>query len=63
MRYEDSSLYIKLGIQLPELIDRALTMYSGFNPEIIDKERVYVNIDIETARYVADILGQHLGEE
>lgn len=63
MRYKDNSLYIRLGIQFPELIDRALTMYNGLNPKIIDNERVYDNISIESAKRVANILGQILGEE
>ena len=60
LKYSKNSLSIRNKVRLPELIDRALTMYSGMNPKTINGYKKYDNIELSTVKKVADILEQNI---
>lgn len=56
-----SSLFVNASMPLPELIDRALTMLSGKNPELVGYEYKYDNINLDINNKIEKILGQLIG--
>jgi len=60
IKYKNGNIEISRYIRFPELIDRALIMFSGFNSIIKNKNFVYSNINIKFAQSLANKLGQKL---
>lgn len=60
LRYSNGALYLNSHLRFPELIDRALTMYSGKNPSWEKSELKYDIINKNIANNVAKLLGQYL---
>lgn len=56
IQYDNNCFKILLYVQLPELIDRALTMLSGMNPHVKNNYYIYENIDYKTAEKVTRLL-------
>lgn len=58
--YKNNAFCVNNRVQIPELADRALTMFSGYNPEIENHYRIYSNVSFEAASLLSRKLGQKL---
>lgn len=59
-KYSENKLKLKNYMRLPELMDRCMTMRSGQNPQNLNGDLIYDNIDITTAKKVSNLLDQKL---